>query len=346
MQINRLSATTNYSNKKQPAFSSFESIGKTLANSIGQTKGTKSWLGKFSNGVEFNKFSMKMPAMIALLYGATVIPRFVQAHDKHERREVLTRDLISITAILFFAESLKKGFSRSFSNKTGFVLNTIGKETLEGLKGLKRKWTIINPWPSKGVKVLTGSEITAKYSDLKGYKDGAMGFFDFVKANSGDLNKILSADKTIKASAEKIIKKDLKEATFDEIKESFKNAHSNESLKPEVENFYKLFEDGHNPIATKAKSMNSLFDFLSMIILVPGFMICLQKFNERMTKKIIAKDMAKTATENQSTQAAPADQSATTEQKPFAAENAIKTAQNSSSENTKKTYAYFLGENK
>lgn len=315
MQVNRTSTAQNY--KKQPNFKGLATVGEKIAQQ-------GSLIGKFAKGAEYNGVSMGLPSLLGLLYGATIVPRFVQATDKHERREVLTRDLLSITAILFLEKSLSKGFSIYNAAKSGFALNLKAKAS-EGRTGIKKFFNDINPL--KGVSILSTKELVAKYSNLEGNKNGIGDFVDFIKNQGGDLKKVFSYDGKVKGHVEKIIGKSIKEASGEEIELGLKNAKkSNPALKA----IYTEFKSTNNKFVKQAKLMNSTFAFISMCLLVPGFMIWIQRFNEKMTKKAVAKELAAKSITAES-------------QKPQSGVNqSLKTAYNSSSESQKQVYADFL----
>lgn len=284
MQVNNLlnKNNANITLKGQPSFSGTASIGKKILSSQA--------FKKFSDKAEYDSFSMSLASMMVVLYGATIIPRYLQATDKHDRREILTRDFISITSILFASKMLSRGFSKVFSKVSGFALQN--KPKLHN----KLANRIANYVKKDGVDVLSSQELTLKYSKLENYKNGISDFFKFVKEQGGDIRKVLSYKKGgVKKDAEIIVGKDLKSATVEEVEKSFAAAKTSKDLKMKtaLANVYKGFEDTKNSFVNKAKTMNSAFDFASTILLVPGFMIWLEKFNEKMTKKAIAKDLAK-----------------------------------------------------
>lgn len=263
--------------QNQPSFGSTASLGKRIFSNP--------TLKKFSDAMEYDKFSMSIPAMMGILYGATIVPRYCQATDKHDRREILTRDVTSITAILFLAKALNKGFSRYFAKKSGFVLNNTPLD--HGKNLLNRVKNYLNP--SGGIDVLNSQELKLKYSNLKNYNEGIKGFFKFVDGQGGDIRKILASNKVTKENADKILGKDILKATKEEVETKLAKAEGS----AELNKIYSEFEKPDNTFVKKAKTMNSTFDFLSTIMLTPALMIGIEKFNEHMTKKILAKEEAK-----------------------------------------------------
>jgi len=329
MQINKTSATQNFTNQTQPSFKGLSGLGKKVASD-------KSWLKGFAKNAEYNGISMGLPSLLLLLYGATIVPRFAQAHDKHERREVLTRDFLSITAILFLEKALSKGFSVLNSVKSGFALNFKPKAA-EGTTGFKKFLHYINP--VKGATVLSSKELVSKYSNLEGNKNGIADFIDFIKQQGGNLKKVFAFDEKVKGHVEKLLGKTIKDATAEEIEHGLKNAKKSDAS---LKGIYDAFRGNSNKFVQKAKLMNSTFAFVSMCLLVPGFMIWIQRFNAKVTKKAVAKELeAKKAQEAANKTTTPV---ATEVPVIVIASKVMKTAQNSSSASQRQAYADFLGQ--
>lgn len=268
MKINNTSPAANLNNK--PSFGS-AALGKKLFSS--------NTFNKIAKNLEYDNFTMSFPVTLGLLYGATVLPRYVQAYDKHDRREILTRDLTSITAILFFAASLRKGFSKVISKATGYALNLKPKNH----KGAARYLNYINP--RGGVQVMNKEQIVAKYSDLQSNKNGFLDFAEFIRSQGGKLNKVLNSNQNTKAEFEKMLGKDLKSATHEEILNAWKKAP-----KANQDKVYAEFKSPENSFAKKARVHNNAFSFISTFLMVPAFMIWLESFNEKTTKRLKAKE--------------------------------------------------------
>lgn len=251
----------------------------------GDTVLNTSWLKKFSDKFEFDGASMSVPAMLTLLFGFCLPPRYIQAQDEYDKKEILVRDISSFAAILFGAKALSRGCSQAFSKLSGLALNTKPSDHDKSiLHKVKNYFTA-----GSGVNVLSSGEIASKYSNIDKYPGGINGFFEFIEKNGGDINKVLRLDKDVKANAETILGKPLKGASAEEIKNAFKNVQNTEAL----ENIYKIFKNSNNKFINYAKTMNSFFGALSTLALVPAFMIWLARYCDRMTKKNIAADQAK-----------------------------------------------------
>lgn len=261
--------------KKNPSFGSAESLSKKLLSG--------GILRKFSDAIEYDGYSMTSASLLALFYGAVIVPRYVQAYDKYDRYEIIRRDLISLTALVFMARALSKGFSQICSKASGFVLN----HKPEGFNKLGTKiWNYINP--ESEFATLKSDQIVAKYSKVDEFKNGIVDFCEFIDKKGGNINKVLSFDKTVKANTEKILGKPLKGATYEEIVKGFEKAKGSDALK----SIYEVFSKPNNPFVKHAKIMNSAFGFASTFFLVPALIVWIAKSNEKITKQRIAKDMA------------------------------------------------------
>ena len=169
-----------------------------------------------------------------------------------------------------------------FAKITGLALNTKPEDHNKTfLHKLKNYFT-----PAGGVNVLKSEAIISKYSNIDKYKDGINGFFEFIENNGGNIRKVLRLDKTVKANAEAIVGKPLKQASIEEIKNAFKNVENTDALN----NIYNAFKNKSNKYINIAKTSNSTFGFLSTLVLVPSFMIWLARYCDRMTKRDRAKN--------------------------------------------------------
>lgn len=254
-----------------------------LASKAGETamKGNK-----ILKTFEFNGASMQVPAMLTLLFGFCLPPRYINAKSDKEKKEILVRDITSFGAILFGAKALSRAFSTGFAKLSGLALNI---KPVDHSKSVFHK--IKNYFSAgNGIDVLTSEQIVTKYSDLARYKDGINGFFDFLQNNGGNVKKVLHLDKEVQAQSEAIMKKfgnkSLKDATVDEIKTAFKKAQGSEAL----EKIYTIFSAKDNKFINRAKTYNSAFGFASTLVLVPAFMMWLARYCEKMTKKAVEKE--------------------------------------------------------
>ena len=261
----------------------FQGLGIQKAlGKAGDVVSNSSWLKKLSDKFEFNGPSMPESAMLTLLFGFCLPTRFMNRQDEYDGKEILVRDIASFSAILFAAEALKRGCSDMFAKITGLALNTKPEDHNKTfLHKLKNYFT-----PAGGVNVLKSEAIISKYSNIDKYKDGINGFFEFIENNGGNIRKVLRLDKTVKANAEAIVGKPLKQASIEEIKNAFKNVENTDALN----NIYNAFKNKSNKYINIAKTSNSTFGFLSTLVLVPSFMIWLARYCDRMTKRDRAKN--------------------------------------------------------
>ena len=270
-----------------------------FVSKAGETAMKQGGIGKVLKNFEFNGASMSVPAMLTLLFGFCLPPRYVNAKSDKERKEILVRDISSFTAILFGAKALSRGFSDAFAKASGLALNVKPEDHNKNFfNKFKNYFTA-----GSGVDVLTSEQIVSKYSNIHEYKDGINGFFDFIQENGGDVKKVLNIEKTDKEQSEEIMKKfngkSIKDATLDEIKEAFKKAKNTEAL----EKIYTVFSAKDNKFINRAKTFNSAFGFASTLILVPAFMMWLARYCENMTKKAIAKEKEEKALATAQTEA-------------------------------------------
>lgn len=258
-----------------------------LASMAGKTALKDGGISKVLKIFEFNGASMSVPAMLTLLFGFCLPPRYINAKSDKERKEILVRDISSFTAILFGAKALSRGFSDVFANASGFALNIKPENHNKNFfNKLKNYFTA-----GSGVNVLSSEQIISKYSNVQEYKNGINGFFNFLEENGGNVKKVLlNVDKTVKENAEEIMKnfngQSIKDATIEDIHKAFEKAKGSEAL----EKIYTVFSTKDNKFVNRAKTMNSAFGFASTLILVPAFMMWLARYCENMTKKAIAKE--------------------------------------------------------
>ena len=270
-------------------------VQKVMAKT-GDTVMNTGWLKKFADKFDFDGPSMSVTAMLTLLFGFCLPPRYINGQDKFDKKEILVRDITSFAAILFGAKALSRACSVAFSKLSGLALNTKPADhTKSFLHKVKNYFTA-----GGGVHVLSSEEIISKYTNIDKYKGGITGFFEFIEQNGGNIKKLLSLDKNVKTNAEAIIGEPLEKASITKIKTAFQNvAKDNTSL----ENIHKEFRNVKgNKYINYAKTMNSTFGALSTLALVPLFMMWLARYCDRMTKNDRAKDKIAQTTPQQQQQ--------------------------------------------
>ena len=270
---------------KNVAFTGMGSFLEKAGDKIFNNKNAKT----VSDIFELNGPIMSANAMTTLLFGFCIPPRLANAQDKYDYGEIVVRDMTAFTALLFGAKALSRVFSDVFSNITGLALN---KKNMTGHNTLHKIIDYLNPNDTHH-SVLSRKQLTSKYTHLEDYKGGVNGFMEFIEASGGDVKKAFSCDKKIKASVDEILKsfngKSFKDATSKEIKEVLKKANAQKT--DSIKKFYSLFHE-NNGLLNKARTCNSSFGFLSTIVLVPGLIIWLTDFCEKMTEKRSKKDLA------------------------------------------------------
>lgn len=312
-----------------------------ITSMAGKTALKDGGISKVLKIFEFNGASMSVPAMLTLLFGFCLPPRYINAKSDKERKEILVRDISSFTAILFGAKALSRGFSDVFANASGFALNIKPENHNKNFfNKLKNYFTA-----GSGVNVLNSEQIVSKYSNVQEYQNGINGFFNFLEENGGNVKKVLlNVDKTVKENAEEIMKnfngQSIKDATIEDIHKAFEKAKGSEAL----EKIYTVFSTKDNKFVNRAKTMNSAFGFASTLILVPAFMMWLARYCENMTKKAIAKEKEEKAaaagnTQPQTKPEIPTAQPANTTNQ---AENKIATVDTSINTTNKPSMAGFL----
>lgn len=259
--------------ENKPAF-------KGLLSNLVQKEGK---LRSVANAFEFNGGDMACASLLSVLTFGIVRPRVKNAYDEHDYREILTRDITTLTALVCGAKALLKNIARFAEKATGLSLTEKGENFFKQSK-LKQAFDHMRPFG--GVQVLSNSDIIMKYSDIEKYKGGVAGFCEYVSKTGGNLAKLFANDKTTKTNVEKMIKKDIAKATDKEIIAAIKNKKNAELVK----NIAEVFKDTNNAFVKKAKSITGVFGFVSTFIAIPAFMIFLQKLNEKITKNAIAKE--------------------------------------------------------
>jgi len=254
----------------------FKGVSKVLDNN----KVVK-WVSDF---FEFDGASMTVNSTLALLFGFCLPTRLKNATDMHDKKEIWSRDLISFFSILFGAKTLSRIFSKALAVTSGLALNTTPKDHTNIFRKIKNY--II---PNGGIGILQSDEIVAKYSHIDDYKNGINDFFTYVQDNGGNVKRMLRIDKDIKANVEKIMGgKPFEQYENSEIIEKFKTLSRENS--PELNKIYDILSKPDNNLVKRAKTLNSSFGALSIVVLVPAFMIWLARHCERMTKRDVMKE--------------------------------------------------------
>ena len=253
----------------------FKNISKALDNS--------KVLKKIADFFEFDGPSMTVNSTLALLFGFCLPTRLINSTDKHDTKETLKRDITSFIAILFGAKTLSRMFSKLWAVTSGLALNVTPADHTRNIFRKIKNYVV----PNGGIGVLQSDEIVAKYSNIQDYKGGINDFFSYVQDNGGNVKRMLMIDKDIRKNVETIMGDNLEKFENHEIISKFKTLSKEDK---NLNNIYEILKNPNNNLVKKAKTLNSTFGFLSIIVLVPAFMIWLAGHCERMTKRDIMKE--------------------------------------------------------
>ena len=278
-------------NKSNPSFGAANPKQAVIDTLTGEGKGLLGKLaGKFANAFEFEGCNVSFPLLLGIMGFGIFLPRLTQAKDKYDREEILRRDLVTAATLCFGEHELKKGFSKMNESSSGFVLADKGRN-FKQQNMAKRLFDYIRP--IKGVQVLSTDQIVSRYSGLDKYKGGIGGFCNFIDNQGGKLSKVFSLTDEAKALTEKIVGGKLEGLDNKTIKEAIASKIDSEDVK----NLTSLFDDKGNAWVKKARTLNSRFTALSVLLIVPLFLgFALPAINERATKKRISKEQADKAT--------------------------------------------------
>ncbi len=301
MKINNISNSNSFAARKQNV--AFGANVRSLTESLGRKVGNKDgFFSKLNDHIEFDGCNLPFAVFMTVLFGAVLLCRYAAARDKDERREILTRDSITIGTLVFARPPLKKAFAKLSQKSTGLALSINPKKYSE-FNPLKKLYSYLQP--EGGIKVMTSNDIASKYT-TKGYKNGFADLLRFVENEGGNSQKMISKDKTLSDAVKKAfesVSKDKKfeEASVDEMIKVFDKGHKSQTK--EVKELYSLLESDKNPIIKKAKSVNSSFDFVTTFLIVPTMLgFVLPKMLEHRLKQSRKAAAAEAKADNESQQ--------------------------------------------
>lgn len=296
MEVNKISQlnTSPSAGKKNVSFKAnaaglTESLGRRVIKKDG-------FFSALNNKLEFDGCNMPFAVFMAVLFGAVLLCRYAAARDKDERREILTRDSITVGTLVFARPPLKKAFAKLSQKSTGLALSINPKKFAE-FNPLKKLYSYLQP--EGGIKVMTSNDIMSKYT-VKGYENGFADMLKFVESEGGNSKKMLSKEKEllglVKKAYESLGAKKFEETNIDEIIKVFGDGHKKQT--PELKKLYSVLDGEQNPLIEKAKSVNSKFDFATTFLIVPAMLgIALPKMLEQKMKESRKGNSAKTAQE-------------------------------------------------
>ncbi len=257
----------------------FEALGKTLQDGETKNLGRKALRGiaRISEPVK----NAVNPTMFATaLYTCALVPRILNARDKTEKREIITRDAIAISTLVFAMKAINGAIGKVAQKKTGIVLTSETKP-LKNLNPLQKFVEFIRP--TKGVSLLSDEYLKSKLvvSDL----DGLKGLLKWLEDNGGDVTKALTTDAKTNGPL----------ATFTNqlFKDGVKGKKAVDIIKaldekPKIaEQIIRRLSQDTNPLVQKAKFINSgIIKTLGLTVVVAVLGVGLPMLNKFLTKKL------------------------------------------------------------
>ncbi len=253
-------------------------------------------LGKFARGIEFDGPNVSFPLMLGVMAFGIILPRTLSAKDKYDREEIVRRDFVTCAVMCFGEKELRKIFSKVNELCSGLVLSK-KDEAFKNKNIFKKVFDYLRP--IKGVKVMSTDQIVSQYTNIDNYNNGIKGFCDFISNQGGKLRKLFSLTPKSKDIVNNLLKAEgtsISKADNSVITNVLDKAKDSDAVKDLVE----MFKDKDNPWVKKAKTINSRFTALSVVVIVPvllGFL--LPWINEKATKKRIRKEQTENTINNQ-----------------------------------------------
>lgn len=221
--------------------------------------------------------SMKRAPLYIMLMTIVVGSRYLSARGKDEKREILTRDPLTITSLIFTVPVLKKFTGMFLNKKTGIPISKA-----EDYDQLTKWFSVENA------------------ESFNGIRNGLAGFCRNIKKLGGDVIKDFSIlDKNSKNIINDIAKSlgYTKKITNKNIAGLIKKAEKStiEAVQGNLKKLKEMFiqnEKGMNPLLQKASHLKSITDFgcIAAAILFLGGL--LPWFNIQHTKKLYEKKKA------------------------------------------------------
>ena len=263
----------------------FSKVGKNLL--------TSEKLQKLNKFVEPSGFSMAHGAFITLVCSCVMIPRLIKARDKDEKREIFTRDLITIAVMLLAMKAIRGGLADMMGRKTGLNLTqNLSKD--QAAKGIKRLGQYINPMG--GIDTLSRPQIESIYSKIDS-KESLVKFLENLKNKGGDEAKALKAviqkgqSEGLSEAGKKLFGENLDK--MDNVVEIIKNADE-ATLSP----ILKVLNNVNNPLVKTAKSVNAWLQLGALGTVVSFLGFGLPAINKRITDAVHKKDAQKAGETN------------------------------------------------
>ena len=233
------------------------------------------------------KASMKRTTQFAILAGCVLFGRYIQARNKDEKREILTRDTGMLFTAVYAVPLFKKVASLFINKKTGIPVAYGEKGVLKNLN------------PEKGIQMASYEQLAEWLSvksieSFNGIKHGLTGFCVNIKNLGGNLMKCFkildkNSDKTLNDLAnlvginEKVTNKNILKVIYNAEKSTDQKVQT--SLN-ELKSMFVQNEKGMNPLLKKASHFKSITG--ASCIAATAFILggLLPWFNIQHTKKL------------------------------------------------------------
>lgn len=256
----------------------FAPVKKAVSN-LGSKVCSSTKLQKINKFFEPDGISMAPYAFMGLISGFVVVPRVIKARDADERREILTRDVLTIATLLFAMKALSAGFSKIASKKTGLVLTNGKVDKSAGI--FKKLGAYLHP--NGGVSAMSNENIISKYTHIED-KRTLGNFLDYIHTNDGDVRKVLTLDNknngVLTKAAKEVFGDGIGNMSAEDIIGKVKAADANK-----LEPLLKVLNSDANPLVKTAKGVNAWLQAGSLGVIVSLLGFGLPAINKAITNK-------------------------------------------------------------
>lgn len=260
-----------------------QNIQKPDNNKTTDKKGNVQFKGNVLRQLQFDGNQLTPLLMTTLAAGGLIVPRVRTAVKRApidedgkknliEVPEILTRDIISTTAVTFGVPILSKAMVNTYEDASGFVLKN--NKPNEKMSTFKKIIDTINPLSS--IEPFNNKDLKEIYGNIDS-KAKLTNFVQFIDEKGGDLAKVFKSLKNGKESFAGTVG-DFDSLTNAKLDRKASNAKIMEAITNHFdENMVKkLMEPAKagkpNGMFIKARNLNSLPKFLNTIVLVPVFL--------------------------------------------------------------------------
>lgn len=273
-----------------------ENLGKTILDDGKNTEKARRIIQKTNHFIQGESYNPGRGAYYFLMSACVVGPRLLKARDEDEKREILTRDVTTITTMLFAMKALQAGMCNIAQKKTGLPLvhdavknKNIGKRILGYLN------------PEGGILPFTSDEVVARYSRFQD-KNSFVKALKTIDKEGGKISKVFNleskkGERPMYVAAQKLFGENFLEKSNSELIDCVQNMTSETA----VEGLEKLIgskaaqvvngtEEGilnnkNNPITKYARNISARFNTLSLAITAGFLGFGISKINEFITSK-------------------------------------------------------------